>query len=144
MIILTDINGKYPLNKESVKTTKKKQTLWKRYMETREWKYYTEYCGVDIKSVNYRGGYRRMKLTTEANSNPKAVWKYMNSKAKNREGLSDQNIDSIDPKSRFTDSDREKAYVFGRFLKCFYYRSRWWHPSYSTSGVKTQHGKTGY
>ena len=49
----------------------------------------------------------------------------MNSKTKNREGVSDINIDPKDPKSRLTDSDREKADVLGIFFKCFYYRARW-------------------
>ena len=67
-----------------------------------------------------------MKLATEAKTNPKAVWKYMNSKTKNREGVSDLNTDPKDPKFRLTDSDREKADALGNFFfKCFYYRARW-------------------
>ena len=45
--LVSNINrhkGKVPLNKESVKKIQKKNTLWKRYMETKEGKYYTEYC----------------------------------------------------------------------------------------------------
>ena len=57
-----------------------------------------------------------MKLATEAKTNPKAVWKYMNSKTKNREGVLDLNIDPTDPKSRLTNSDREKADVLEHFL----------------------------
>ena len=34
-------------------------------------------------------------------------------KTKNREGVSDLNIEPKDPKSRLTDSDREKADVLG-------------------------------
>ena len=66
-----------------------------------------------------------MKLTKEAMSKPSAVWKYMNSKTKNREGVSDLNIHPNDPKSRLTDSDREKADVLGHLFKVFYYRTRW-------------------
>ena len=67
-----------------------------------------------------------MKLATEAKTNPKAVWKYMNPKTKNREGVSDLNTVPNDPKSRLTDSDREKADVLGIFFsKCFYYGARW-------------------
>ena len=43
----------------------------------------------------------------------------MNSKTKNREGVSDLNTDPKDPKSRLTDSDREKADVLGHFLQVF-------------------------
>ena len=41
------------------------------------------------------------------------------------EGVSDLNIDPKDPKSRLTDSDREKADVLRNVFKCFYYRCRW-------------------
>ena len=57
-----------------------------------------------------------MKLGTEAKTNPKAVWKYMNSKTKNQEGVSDLNTD---PKSRAIDSDREKVVVLGHFFQVF-------------------------
>ena len=60
-----------------------------------------------------------MKQATEAKANPKAVWKYMNSKTKNREGVSDLNIETKDTKSRLTDSDREKADVLGNFFQVF-------------------------
>ena len=87
---------KVPLNKESVQKIKKKHILWKRYMETKEGKYYTEYCRA---RNQFRKLTRRiqkefeMKLATESKTNPKAVWKYMNSKTKNREGVSDLNTD---------------------------------------------------
>ena len=63
--------GKVPLNKESVKKKKKK--------------HYIEYC----RARNQVGKLARriqkefeMKLATEAKTNPKAVWKYMNSETK--------------------------------------------------------------
>ena len=57
-----------------------------------------------------------MKLATEAKANPKAVWKYMNYKTKNREDL---NICPRYPKSRLTDCDREKADVLGNLFQVF-------------------------
>ena len=91
-------------------------------METKERKYCTEYCRArsQVRKLTRRIQKEfEMKLATGAKPNPKAVWKYMNSKTKNREGVSDLNID---PKSRLTDSDREKADVLGHF--CFNYRAR--------------------
>ena len=88
--------GKVPLNKESVKKIKKKHILWKRYMETKEGKYYTEYCRArnQVRKLTRRIQKEfEMKLATESKTNPKAVWKYMNSKTKNREGVSDLNTD---------------------------------------------------
>ena len=43
----------------------------------------------------------------------------MNSKTKNREGVSDLNTDPKDPKSRLTYSDREKADTLGNFSSDF-------------------------
>ena len=91
-------------------------------METKEGKYYTEYCRArnQVRKLTRRIQKEfEMKLATESKTNPKAVWKYMNSKNKNREGVSDLNTDPKDPKSRLTDSDREKADVSGHFFQVF-------------------------
>ena len=69
--------GKVPLNKESVKKIKKKHTLWKRYLQTKEGKYYTEYCRArnQVRKLTRRIQKEfEMKLATEAKTNPKAVW----------------------------------------------------------------------
>ena len=68
--------GKVLLNKESVKEIKKKHTLWKQYMETKEEKYYTEYCRArnEVHKLTRRIQKEfEMKLTTEVKLNPKAV-----------------------------------------------------------------------
>ena len=57
-----------------------------------------------------------MKQATEAKTNPKAVWNYMISKTKNREGVSDLSIDPKDRNSRLTGCHREKADVLGNFF----------------------------
>ena len=87
-------------------------------METKEGKYYTEYCKARNKVCELMRRIQKefeMKLATEAQANPKAAWIYMNSKTKNWECVSDLNIDPKDPKSRLTDSDRKKADVLGFF-----------------------------
>ena len=97
-------------------------------MEKKEGKYYTEYCRARDQTRKFTMSIEKeceIKLGTEAKANPKAVWKYMNFKTKNREGVSDLNIYPRDPKSRLTDSDREKADVLGHVLGCFYYRAKW-------------------
>ena len=48
----------------------------------------------------------------------------MNSKTKNR-GVSNLNTDTKDPKSRLTNSDREKADVLGNLFSSVYCRARW-------------------
>ena len=89
------------------------------YGDKRKQNYYTDYCRArsQVRKLTRRIQKEfKMKLATEAKTNPKAVWKYMNSKTKNREGVSDLNID---PKSRLTDTDREKADVLGNFFQVF-------------------------
>ena len=88
-------------------------------METKEGKYYTEYRRArnQVRKLTRRIQKEfEMKLATESKTNPKAGWKYMNSKTKNREGVSDLNIDLTYPKSRLTNSDWEKADVLGHFV----------------------------
>ena len=58
----------------------------------------------------------KVNLAHDAKTNPKAVWKYMNSKTKTREGVSALNIDPTDDKSRLTISDKEKADVLCGFF----------------------------
>ena len=90
----------------------------KRYMETKEGKYYTEYCRDRNQVRNLTRRIQKefeMNLATEAKTNPKAVWKYMNSKTKNPEGISDLNTD---PKGK-------GRCLKNFFFKCFYYRARW-------------------
>ena len=85
-------------------------------METKEGKYFTEYCRArnQVRKLMRRVQKEfEMKLVTEAKLDPKAVWKYMNSKTKNQEHVSDLNIDPNDPKSRLTDSD------LGHFFQVF-------------------------
>ena len=65
-----------------------------------------------------------MKLPSEAKSNPKAVWKYMNYKTKNQEGISDLNIDPNDPKCRHILIGKRRM-SYNAFFKCFCYRARW-------------------
>ena len=97
-------------------------------METREGNYYTEYGRArnQVRKLTRRMQKQfEIKLAIEATSNPKAVWKYINSKTKYLEGVSDMNIYLNDPKSRLTHSDRQKADVLGHFFKCVYCRARW-------------------
>ena len=78
-------------------------------MEIIEGKCYTEYCKARNQVRKSRRRIQKefeMKLAAEAKTNPKAGYQYMNSKTKNREGVSDLNTESKDPKYRLTDSYR--------------------------------------
>ena len=111
--------GKIPLDEASVRKTKKKHTLWKRYMETKDGLYYAEFCKArnQVRKMTRKLQKQfEMKLAAEAKSNPKAIWKYINSKTKTRVGVSELNTDPADPTSKLTTSDKEKAEVLGQFF----------------------------
>ena len=92
-------------------------------METKNEKHYAEYCSVrnQVRAVTRKLQKQyKLKLAKYAKSNPKAVWKYMNSKTKTRECVSDLNIDPQDDKSRLTNCDKEKAEILGKFFSSVY------------------------
>ena len=55
-------------------------------------------------------------LAKEAKTNPKKIWKYINSKSKIRTGIGDINIDPFDEKSLTTNNDEEKAQIFADYF----------------------------
>ncbi len=57
------------------------------------------------------------KLAKEAKENPKAVWRYINSKAKTKQGVGDLHIDPGDENSPTTDDDKEKAQILADFFQ---------------------------
>ena len=80
------------MNDRALTKVKKKQAAWKRYLETRDGKSYQEYC----RSRNQARKATRIavrefekNITKEAKSNPKAFYKYVQSKTKSRTGIGD-------------------------------------------------------
>ena len=111
--------GKIPLSRDTITKIKKKHNAWKRYMETKNEKHYAEYCRVrnQVRAVTRKLQKQyELKLAKDAKLNPKAVWKYINSKTRTRECVSDLNIDPQDDKSRITNCDKEKAEILGKFF----------------------------
>ena len=123
--------GKIPLDKASIRKIKKKHSLWKRFMETKDGERYNEYCRVrnQVRTLTRKLKKQfELNLATAAKSNPKAIWKYMNSKTKTREGVPDLNIDPTDVKSRLSRSDKEKNRHIGEFIfQCIHRGARWGH-----------------
>ncbi len=56
------------------------------------------------------------KLAQESKQNPKAVWRYINSKTKTRHGVGELHINPIDDKSQTTDCDKMKAQILADFF----------------------------
>ena len=81
-------------------------------METKNEKHYAEYCRVrnQVRAVT-----RKLQKQYELKL-AKAVWKYINSKTRTRECVSDLSIDPQDDKSRLTNCDKEKADILGKFF----------------------------
>ena len=81
-------------------------------METKNEKHYAEYCRVrnQVRAVT-----RKLQKQYELKL-AEAVWKYINSKTRTRECVSDLNIDPQDDRSRLTNCDKEKADILGKFF----------------------------
>ena len=77
--------GKVPLNNESVKKIKKKHFMETLYGDKRR-KIRRARNQIHRLTRTIQKEFE-MKLATEAKTNPKSVWKYMNSKTKNWEGF---------------------------------------------------------
>ena len=100
-----------------VKIIRRKNRAWTRYMETRSQEKYKEYTRLrnKVKSI-VRGATARHEknILSQVKENPKAFWKYANSKTKVKEKIPDlivnQNTKSL------TRSDAEKAKVLLDFF----------------------------
>ena len=80
-------------------------------------------------------------LAKEAKTNPKKLWKYINSKSKIRPGIGDINIDPSDEKSPTTNNDEEKAQVFAEyFFECIHKRTTRGDPTASGESCERKNG----
>ena len=91
------------LDEASIRKIKKKHRLCKARNQLRKM------------TINLKKQFE-MRLASESKSNPKAIWKYINSKTKTRDIVHELNVDPDDTTYRLTKSDREKADVQGRFF----------------------------
>ena len=88
-------------------------------METKSEKHYAQYCRVrnQVRTLT-----RKLQKQYELNSakddktNPKVIWKNINSKTMTRQCVSDLYIDPPDDKSRLTNCDKERAEILGKFF----------------------------
>ncbi len=119
-LVLCNRNTKWdmPMDNRLRAIVKKKHRLWTRYMEDKNPLKRQEYCRIRNKvtklSKNLRREFER-KLSRESKSNPKAVWKYIHSKSKVKEGIADLHIDPGNPDSPTTSNDKHKADILAKF-----------------------------
>ena len=109
------------MNNEAMRVIKKKKLAYQRYLETREGKDYLEY----VKSRNeakkeIRRAVRNYEkeISRKAKKDPKAFYKYVNSKLKTRSGISElQEADGT-----MATSDNEKADKLNKFFSSVFTR----------------------
>ena len=81
-------------------------------METRVQKTYLEYCRVRSKVKNMITYFRKQKerhISMDIKKNPKAFWKYISMKTKNKSDITALHCDPMDESSSLTNNDIQKA-----------------------------------
>ena len=97
---------------------RRKHRLWTRYMENRSSQRRRAYCKARNKVTQLTRNLQRefeRKLAKESKSNPKAVWKYIHSKSKVKEDISDLYIDPTSTNSSTTSDSKQKANILATF-----------------------------
>ena len=108
---------KIPLDKEILGKIKKKHKAWKKYMNSRDSDTYKEYCKWRNQVRKLTKLARRNKeknIASEAKTNPKKFWNYVNNKTKTKPGV--PNLNKSENKDDVTTNDQEKANVLLDFF----------------------------
>ena len=108
----------HPLDRKTLRTRKKKYHLWKRFMETRDAKIYSEYCKCRNQLRRKTRNAIKVKereIAKHAKNNPKLFWSYVKSKTKLRPAIPDLWTVKDGVKVQTTNDD-EKANVLGAFF----------------------------
>ncbi len=98
---------------------KRKDRLWTRHMKHRSKESQREYCKARNKVVKLTKWNRKRfekNLAAQAKTNPKAIWKYIQSKSKVKDGIADLHINPEDSDSPTTMDDRAKANILANFF----------------------------
>ncbi len=97
---------------------KRKDRLWTRHMERKSDESRREYNKARNKVTKLTKWNRKQfekNLAAQAKTNPKAIWKYMQSKSKVKDGIADLRINPENPDSPTTMDDRAKANILADF-----------------------------
>ena len=96
-----------------------KRRMWNRFMETRDQNYYSKYKSYRNKVRTVSRRLRREQqenIALTCKGNPKAFWKYINSRTKNRSNMGDLKIIDDQGLNKFLTEDCEKAKALGEFF----------------------------
>ena len=97
---------------------KKKNRMWHRYVETKEFRKYKEFTKLRNQVRNETRKNKiinEKKVAEEAKTNPKLFWAYVSNKTKSRSGISDLEY-TEDGKKKLTQNDKEKSEVLSDFF----------------------------
>ena len=118
------------MNGEALAKVKTKRDTWKRYKTTRDerdYKVYTRARSQARWATRHAVKQFEKSIAKEVKSNPKAFWKYAQSKTRTRPGIADLNVDG-----RLTITEKEKADVLH---KCLYHRGHYRHTNNPASSL---------
>ena len=100
--ITNNTKRKFPLSKQAQETIKNKHKLWKKYLLTKDTTVHKQFCKVrnKVKTITKRAQKQfENSLAKKSKENPKAIWQYIKSKSKIKEGITELNIDPSNEKS---------------------------------------------
>ncbi len=107
-----------PMDNRLRAVIRNKHRCWTRYMETRNPQRHRDFCKLRNKVTKMTRNQRRefeKKLAKESKTNPKAVWKYIHSKSRVKEDVSDLYTDPNDVNSPTTSNSKKKANLLAEF-----------------------------
>ena len=109
----------FPIDKKTRDLIKRKNTLSKKVASSSDLAIRQEYNRVRNK---VKGSVNKMKkkfekdLSENAKKNPKAIWSYIKSKSKTREGIGDLHTSPEDTNSEKTEDNKEKANILSDYF----------------------------
>eukprot|EP00794_Sanderia_malayensis_P000905 gene905-208_t len=113
--IQKDKKHKHHIDKKLLAKVKKKHSLWRRFMRTKQYEVYLEYCKVrnSIRKKTRRSKKKMEKSVAKAaKKNLKKFWSYVHKKTKVKTGIQDLRMTDGNNVQRLTVNDKEKADVF--------------------------------
>jgi len=109
----------FPVDKNTREKIRRKNILSKKAVRSKDPEVRLEYNKVrnQVKNmVNKLKKKYEKGLSQKAKENPKAIWSYIKSKSKTREGIGDLHVDPEDIKSIKTEDNKEKANILSEYF----------------------------
>ena len=108
-----------PLSPEIRKMISKKRRLWTRYIETRDaviFKKYKSARNAVSRELRKLQTMEQQQVAVTCKENPKKIWKYVNSKRKNKSNIGDLKTQDTSGNDIIVTEDKDRAEVLGKFF----------------------------